>query len=44
MFAILAANDLVLNRKKCVFAVSELDFLSHRISAAGIAPSGTTSR
>ncbi len=44
LFAILAANGLALNLDKCVFAVSELDFLGHRISAAGVAPSGTTFR
>ncbi len=38
MFAILAANCLALNLEKCVFAVHELDFLGHRISAAGVAP------
>jgi hypothetical protein len=38
LFAILVANGLALNLEKCVFAVSELDFLGHRISAAGIAP------
>jgi hypothetical protein len=38
LFAILAANGLALNLEKCVFAVSELDFLGHRISAAGIVP------
>ncbi len=38
MFVILAANGLALNLEKCVFAVSELDFLGHRISAAGVAP------
>ncbi len=38
MFAILAANVLAFNREKCVFAVSELDFLGHRISAAGVTP------
>jgi recombinational DNA repair protein (RecF pathway) len=38
LFAILAANGLALNLEKCVFAVSELDFLGHRISAAGVAP------
>ncbi len=38
LFAILAANSLALNLEKCVFALSELDFLGHRISAAGVAP------
>jgi hypothetical protein len=38
LFAILASNDLALNLEKCVSAVSKLDFLGHRISAAGIAP------
>ncbi len=38
LFAILAVNGLALNLEKCVFAVSELDFLGHCISAAGVAP------
>ena len=38
LFAILVANGLALNLEKCVFAVPELDFLGHRISAAGVAP------
>ena len=38
LFAILTANGLALNLEKCVFAVSELDFLGHRITAAGVAP------
>jgi hypothetical protein len=36
--SILATNGLALNLEKCVFAVSLLDFLGHRISAAGVAP------
>jgi hypothetical protein len=42
LFAILAANGLALNQEKCVFAVPELDFLGHRISAAGVAPMFTS--
>jgi cleavage and polyadenylation specificity factor subunit 1 len=38
LFAILAANRLSLNLEKCVLAVSKLDFLGHRISAASDAP------
>jgi hypothetical protein len=37
-FTILADNGLALNLEKSVFAISELDFLGHRISAAGVAP------
>jgi hypothetical protein len=37
LFAILAANGLALNLEKCIFAVSKLDFLGHRISAVGVA-------
>jgi hypothetical protein len=36
LFAILAANGLALKLEKCMFAVSELDFLGHRISAADV--------
>jgi hypothetical protein len=38
LLTILAANGLVLNKEKCVLAVSELDFLVHRISTADVAP------
>jgi len=38
LFTILAANGLALNLDKCVFAVAELDFLGHRVSAAGVTP------
>ncbi len=38
LYAILATNNLALNLEKCVFAVFELDFLGHRISAAGVTP------
>jgi hypothetical protein len=38
LFAILTANGLALNLEKCVFAISELDFLGACIFAAGVAP------
>ncbi len=38
LFAILASKGLALNLEKCVFAVPELDFLGHRISADGVVP------
>ncbi len=38
LFAILTADGLALNLEKCVFAIAELFFLGHRISAAGVAP------
>jgi hypothetical protein len=38
LFAIPATSGLVLNKEKCVLAVSELNFLVHRISAADVAP------
>jgi hypothetical protein len=43
LFAILAANGLALNLEKCIFAVSELDFLGHRISTTGDPPPGQRS-
>jgi hypothetical protein len=38
LFSILAANRLALNLEKSVFAVAELDFLGHRITAASVYP------
>lgn len=38
LFERLSANGLVINKKKCVFGQSELTFLGHVISAAGIQP------
>lgn len=38
VFKRLADNGLVINKKKCVFGQSELTFLGHVISAAGIRP------
>ena len=37
-FAALAANGLAINLEKCVFAVPNLEFLGHKISAAGSSP------
>jgi hypothetical protein len=44
LLAILAANGLALNLEKCMFAVSELDFLGHRSPPPASPPSGTMSR
>jgi hypothetical protein len=38
LFSVLAVNGLAINLEKCVFAVPTLEFLGHRISAAGSAP------
>ena len=38
VFARLQEAGLVINFEKCLFAVQELDFLGHHISAAGITP------
>ncbi len=38
LFSALAANRLVINLEKCVFAVPTLEFLGCRISVAGSAP------
>ena len=38
VFERLQADNLVLNRNKCVFAQQEVAFLGHLISAAGVAP------
>jgi hypothetical protein len=38
IFTILVANGLMLNIKKCEFAVPQLDFLGHLVSAVGLAP------
>jgi RNase H-like domain found in reverse transcriptase/Reverse transcriptase (RNA-dependent DNA polymerase) len=37
-FQLLQDNGLQINPAKCVFAVAEVDFLGHRVSAAGILP------
>lgn len=34
----LSDNGLVINKQKCVFGVSELDYLGHRVSTMGIQP------
>jgi cleavage and polyadenylation specificity factor subunit 1 len=38
VFQRLADNALAINLEKCEFAMPELDFLGHRLSAAGITP------
>lgn len=38
LFTLLSANGLVVNSNKCVLGVHELDFLGHRINAAGYRP------
>jgi hypothetical protein len=38
VFQRLADNGLAINLEKCEFAVLELDFLGHRLSAPGITP------
>lgn len=38
LFQLLSDNGLVINKGKCVFGVSELDFLGHRVTAQGIRP------
>jgi hypothetical protein len=38
LFTILATSGLAFNQEKCVFAISELDFLVRHISATNIAP------
>ena len=38
VFQLLSNNGLVINKAKCVFGASELDFLGHRVTAQGIRP------
>jgi hypothetical protein len=38
LFTILATSGLAFNQEKCVFTISELDFLVRHISATNIAP------
>lgn len=38
VFQLLSSNGLVINKAKCIFGTSQLDFLGHRISAEGIQP------
>lgn len=36
---VLKEKEVALNDEKCIYSVSELQFLGHRLSADGIAPS-----
>jgi hypothetical protein len=38
LFERLRDHGLVINGEKCEFGAKELDFLGHRVSAAGVAP------
>ena len=38
LFQRLQQHGLVVNRSKCVFGAKEIDFLGHRVTAAGIVP------
>ena len=38
IFELLALNGLVINKSKCVFGVSELDYLGHKVTKNGIFP------
>ena len=38
VFDLLSANDLVINKSKCVFGVTKLDYLGHKVTIKGIQP------
>ena len=38
IFELLSSNGLVINKSKCVFGVSELDYLGHKVTKNGISP------
>ena len=38
IFDLLSANGLVINKSKCVFGVTELDYLGHKVIIEGIQP------
>ena len=38
VFDLLSANGLVINISKCVFGVTELDYLGHKVTIKGIQP------
>ena len=38
VFRLLSDNGMVINRKKCVFGVSDLIYLGHRVTTSGILP------
>ena len=38
IFELLSFNGLIINKSKCVFGVSELDYLGHTVTSNGIRP------
>ena len=38
MFQLLQTAGLVINQQKCVFGVTEVEFLGHHVTAAGVSP------
>ena len=38
IFELLSSNGLVINKSKCVFGVSDLDYLGHKVTKNGISP------
>lgn len=38
IFRLLSSNGLIINRAKCIFGATELDFLGHRVCDKGICP------
>ncbi len=38
MFQLLQTAGLIINQEKCVFGVTEVKFLDHNVTAAGVSP------